>query len=295
MPKIINDPLREGMSSKIYLLAYNGPITGYKIASKIYGKKTGSVPLTNKIYKTADKLIEMGALKKTEKGYISLSEGTLNSITQIFVDNNVELSELECYMLGKVLDSGQFRNLIERSFFYQKGFFTNDVDAIRQITEFLGLTAFWMYLFKVDHKYSFQTKKEFDEHWNECKDCNDFYVNHHVITVEDLKEYSNLDTLLAKFEEEEAYFKKYKRFKKGGMYEDDEKKRLIARDDKKIKYWCMPSSISHVSYTLLKKLCQLSQTYILFQTVSNEQELFEKFRVKMEEDIFAQATKPKHL
>ena len=56
MPKIIRNPLREGLSSKIYLLAYNGPITGYKIAEKINGKSVGSVPQTAKIYGRAKEL-----------------------------------------------------------------------------------------------------------------------------------------------------------------------------------------------------------------------------------------------
>jgi len=167
VPKVIRNPLREGLSSKIYLLAYNGPITGYRIAEKINGKSAGSVPQTAKIYGVAKKLLG-SALKKTEEGYISLSEPVLHNIEWFFFDRNIDFSELESYMLGKVLDDEYFRRQVERSFFYQKNFFKSDVDAIRQITEVLGIEAMYASIFDVG-KQDVKFKKEFDAFWDEYK------------------------------------------------------------------------------------------------------------------------------
>jgi hypothetical protein len=274
LPKIIRNPLREGLTSKIYLLAYNGPITGYKIAEKINGKSVGSVPQTAKIYAAANSLMDGGLrgmiLEKTEKGYCSLTP----SPSSILLD----LSELECHMLDKVLDSDYFRSQVERSFFYKKDFFKGDVDALRQITEVLGLEAIFAYVYsskKFEH--DFKTKEEFDNHWNK-------YVVGEKMPRE-LLEHPKVKEYNVRWALEEEYFKKNGYFKQGGLFEDEKREGRMAIDGKEIKQWGGPSNLYHISYSLIKKLCQLSQIYTLFQSTDNLKELFELWSKKRIEDV----------
>ena len=253
MPKIIKNPLRAGLSSKIYLLAYNGPITGYEIAKKIYGKTVGSVPQTNKIYETAKKMLNE-SLQKTEKGYISISKPVLQYICDdLFLRGN-ELSELEIYMLEKVVDCEWFRLQVERSFFYCKDFFKYDVDAIHQIAEVLGTEASLTCICSLkDNNCEFQTKKEFDTEWKE-------HVVGEELTEEYMETYPQIKETIANFDSEIEYFKKTGRFKKGGIYEKEEKNGLIAIDGKEIKYWHTgPPPLLFISFTLLQKLCLYPQ------------------------------------
>ena len=53
MPKKITNPLRSGLPSKIYFLAYSKPISGYQIAKEIYSR---DYPPTSKIYNWTKKL-----------------------------------------------------------------------------------------------------------------------------------------------------------------------------------------------------------------------------------------------
>jgi hypothetical protein len=53
MPRKIENPLEDGISSKVYLLTYiYGPISGYRMARLIYGHPT----YTNRIYEARDRI-----------------------------------------------------------------------------------------------------------------------------------------------------------------------------------------------------------------------------------------------
>ena len=80
MPKRITNPLRAGLPSKIYYLAYSGPITGYEMAKTIYGIKPLAIPPTAKIYEWTKKLKAQRILSETEHGLVSNVEPLLNEI-----------------------------------------------------------------------------------------------------------------------------------------------------------------------------------------------------------------------
>ena len=110
MPKKITNPIRAGLPSKIYLLAYNGPKSGYEIASKIY--KREKYPPTSKIYSWTKKM-EGKELSKTEKGYISKIDPLLNEIEITLKNYDIELSDFDKHVLFKILDSPEFRSYVE--------------------------------------------------------------------------------------------------------------------------------------------------------------------------------------
>jgi len=81
MPKRITNPLRAGLPSKIYFLAYNGPISGYKMAQRIYKR---DYPPTSKIYEWTKKLEKQGFISKTEKGFVSSVDPLLSEMHAFF-------------------------------------------------------------------------------------------------------------------------------------------------------------------------------------------------------------------
>ena len=110
MPRKITNPIRGGLPSKIYLLAYNGPKSGYVIASKIY--KREKYPPTSKIYSWTKKM-EGKEISKTEKGYISKIDPLLNEIEITLKNYDIELSDFDKHVLFKILDSPEFRSYVE--------------------------------------------------------------------------------------------------------------------------------------------------------------------------------------
>jgi sRNA-binding carbon storage regulator CsrA len=167
MPKTIWNPLREGLPSKIYLLAYNGPVSGYEVAQKIQGLKPGEVPQTGKIYGWVKKLKTDGVLRETKDGYVSEVGPLIGEIRETLKrDHGAELSELECYMVSKLIDDWPFRNLVEFSYFYRKGFFQGEVDAARQVMDVLGDHMMHSIVF-MDKFSQIKSKADFDALWND--------------------------------------------------------------------------------------------------------------------------------
>lgn len=166
MPKTITNLIREGLPSKIYLLAYNGPISGYKIAEKINGKKAGSVPQTAKIYEWTKKLEALAIISKTKDGFMSNVEPVLCEINHTLYERGISLSELDCYMTSKILNYECFRNLVEFSFYNQENYFKRDIDAAHEIMDVLGFQA----LLSSVHDQTptnIRNQSEFDALWAE--------------------------------------------------------------------------------------------------------------------------------
>jgi len=137
MPKQIVNPLRAGLPSKIYFLAYSGPKSGYEIASKIYGVE--KYPPTSKIYSWIKKM-EGKELTKTERGYISEVHPLLNEIeVTLKKDHGIELSDLEKRILYRVLDSSEFRSFVENANCNVR--LDQDIDSAWLIMSTLGLLA----------------------------------------------------------------------------------------------------------------------------------------------------------
>jgi hypothetical protein len=162
MPKRITNPLRAGLPSKIYYLAYNGPITGYEIAKKIYGIKPPAIPPTAKTYEWIKKLKDKGILLETEHGCFSNVEPLLDEIeVTLKKKDNSDFSTFDKYITRRILDCNEFRASIKK-FNLEKTFNQNqDFDSAGAILEFLSFQA--MRVLTADlFKYEARNEKEFD-------------------------------------------------------------------------------------------------------------------------------------
>jgi len=167
MPRKITNPLRAGLPAKIYLLAYGSPITGYRIAQKIYDRDYAP---TSKIYPWTKKLEKKGTITKTQKGILSKVEPLLLEIEKMYPENQqFALTEFEKYILLKVLDSKEFRSILKEKV-VPKIKLQQDVDAARIILETLGMITSQALLAIKMTNYDEpepKTKKEFDKLWAE--------------------------------------------------------------------------------------------------------------------------------
>jgi hypothetical protein len=270
MSKRSQNIIREGLSAKIYLLAFNGPISGYEIAQRIQNLESGKTPQTAKIYGWTNKMINENMLKKTEDGYMANAKVMLPHIKDFLANKEIQISDIEEHIILTYIDSENFRMYVEESFFYEKNFFEGAIDSVRHISEILGDLALEEHVMRGDDEEElkdpecfrrisdFTTKKEFDRYWAE-----------NIIPQIDYE-----DSHTKKFFEnrrlEEDFFNKHGSFIEGGWYEDLEKNRIIARVGKKIKHWRGdPDYVFFLPSSLVKKLCRLSSTYDLFQRASS--------------------------
>jgi hypothetical protein len=194
MPRKITDPLTQGMPSKIYFIAYGGPISGYKIAKKIQGLKgRAKLPQTAKIYNWLEKFEEMGIVKKVEGGWISQPQPLLTEIERRFkvkfehfskilsklelegeAKAEPDLSEFERHVLLTLLDSEVFRSFV---YFISQDFdFKGDLNAINLMLNQLGIIFFQITEIKRIHSPEEHglrdpsTKEEFDAAWGQVQE-----------------------------------------------------------------------------------------------------------------------------
>ena len=161
MPKRITNPLRAGLPSKIYYLAYNGPITGYQISKKIYQTKPLGIPPTDKIYEWIKKLKEQGILSKTEVECLSNVEPLLREIESTLKKKyDTDFSSLEKHMTQKILDCREFRTLVGLNFESLPQ--DQDFDGALEILDLLSFQAMRVFLLDAT-KFEVKTQKEFDE------------------------------------------------------------------------------------------------------------------------------------
>jgi DNA-binding PadR family transcriptional regulator len=258
MARKITNLIREGLPSKIYLLAYNEPVSGYEIAQKIQGLKSGTVPQTGKIYGWLKQLKTADFLEETKDGYQSKVEPLLYEINQVLSERQIPLTELESYIVSKILNDEIFRKLVEFSHYYKKEYFKREIDAAHEIMEVLGFQALLSSVYDVPSP-NYADQLEFDPLW-------DAYSRDY--SEEEIEASPELKAKATAFNDEEAYFKKTGAFKKGGIYEQLERQGRLVREGKKIKDWSFPLPMSIIPQELKDKLCTLSATYDLFQKVS---------------------------
>lgn len=167
MPKKITNPIREGLPSKIYLIAFGIPISGYGIAKKIYGVE--KYPPTAKVMEWLKKLVKEGIISKTEKGYLSNVEPLANEIAlTLKEDHDIDLSEFDRHILKNFLD--RFRIQLPRhGLFTQKGDFKGDRDGARELMEDFGSYMLIMQLLS-RRDFNLKTKAEFEQKWAIYKD-----------------------------------------------------------------------------------------------------------------------------
>jgi hypothetical protein len=115
MPRKIENPLEDGISSKVYLLTYiYGPISGYRMARLIYGHPT----YTNRIYEARDRINKgfPDAIGETEKGYIvstkQLAKILTSAIDTAIAPSGDKLSKNEKDKILDILDSASFRSFV---------------------------------------------------------------------------------------------------------------------------------------------------------------------------------------
>ncbi len=115
MPKKIENPLREGLPSKIYLLSYCEPLTAYEIAKRIYGVKPPHIPPTSKVSTWVKKMKENGTLSENEeKKTYARVDPLIVEIESTLKEHDVELSDFEKHMISRLLDSQEFRWLVKK-------------------------------------------------------------------------------------------------------------------------------------------------------------------------------------
>lgn len=143
MPKEITDKLREGLPSKIYLFAYNGPLSGYEIAKRVYNIQPLSIPPTSKVYGWTKKMKADGLLSKTDEGYISNAEPLLIEIIKNLEAQNITLTDAEKSLVFKMVDSCPFRAVTQ--FTRLKSKTDGDVNAADFLIELVGMLSIIIY------------------------------------------------------------------------------------------------------------------------------------------------------
>lgn len=173
MAQLIKNPLRQGLPSKMYLLAFPEVITGYAMAKTIQGIKDPlpheirrkHTPQTAKIYENIKKWDKL--FGKNKSGCLSKSEPLIGEIERRLKEYDIDLSELEKYILKKVLNSNLFRYIVGLS--VKETDFEYDIDASSEILRILGDLCFWTTIEKNPDKVHFEKKEEFDNLWEDYK------------------------------------------------------------------------------------------------------------------------------
>jgi hypothetical protein len=149
MPKKIENPLTEGLPSKVYLMAFSTPKSRYQIAREIYNIPKGQIPPTAKVSNVVrDLLTDTTYGKKymieTENGVLS-NVGPLADEIEIELKNhNMILTDREKIELTAFLHA-DFRETYNR-FTKDKWQIKvqGDVNAYRGLRTFLGYVVFYV-------------------------------------------------------------------------------------------------------------------------------------------------------
>jgi len=166
LPKKIKNPIREGLPSKIYLLAFCSPISGYEIAKNIYSVE--KYPPTAKVMEWLKKLVKEGIISKTEAGYLSNIEPLADEIAlTLKEDYRIDLSESERFILKKLLEYFRVR-LPRTELFTNKGYFRGDRDGARELMEEFGS---YMMIDELVSQRDLDSKAEaeFEQKWEQFK------------------------------------------------------------------------------------------------------------------------------
>jgi hypothetical protein len=162
LPKRITNPIREGLPSKIYLLAFYHPVSGYQIAKRIYDVE--KYPPTAKVMEWLKKLVKNEIIAKTDEGFLSNIKPLVDEIAiTLKEEHNVDLNEFEKYVAERFLDFIRIR-IVNHERIKKKGYFKRDVDSARELMEQFGNYMMIEQLLSV-RDFNLKTKAEFDEKW----------------------------------------------------------------------------------------------------------------------------------
>ena len=111
MPRKITNYLSEGLPSRIYLLCFIAPRSGYQLALDTSGKL-----FTSKIYGWTKKMVEAGVLELDPYGYRAPIKPLVLEVERALKDRGETLSQSESKLLTSILASESFKKGISNSF-----------------------------------------------------------------------------------------------------------------------------------------------------------------------------------
>jgi DNA-binding PadR family transcriptional regulator len=144
LPKKIENPLRQGLPSRIYYYSFAKPINGNSIARAVYKPK--GRPETAKIYPTAKKMVEGGLLTVADKKYQSRPEKLVEEIKKELTDKKITLTDSDKKRVLKLLQCRFFKEIIASEIEKEpKNRKPQDIDAAQQISSILAITCIPIY------------------------------------------------------------------------------------------------------------------------------------------------------
>ncbi len=145
MPKKIENPLTEGLPSKVYLKAFPAPKSRYQIAREIHNIPKGQIPPTAKVSNVVKDLLGethgKRYLVETPDGIRSEVEPLVAEIEKRLDIQKVKLTESERAELFTFLNSDSFRKFVDQ--YKNKICDDGDVNAFHILTDILGSMIFY--------------------------------------------------------------------------------------------------------------------------------------------------------
>lgn len=175
LPKKIESPLREGLPSKIYLLAYGEPLTAYEMAKRVYGIKPpepgarAQIPATSKVSTWVKKMKGRLILSENKEGKtFSKVEPLVDEIERTLKENKIELSNLEKHMVHRLLDSKEFRSLVKNmelrlGHYDGPTWISHDIDSAWIIMNILAVSAAMFVIRRKTGILPFELPKNFEK------------------------------------------------------------------------------------------------------------------------------------
>lgn len=140
MPKEIQNPLMEGLPSKVYLNAFSIPKSRYQIAREIYNIPKGQIPPTAKVSNVVRDLLgeKYGRkyLIETPDGVLSDADPLVAEIDKNLNIQKVKLTDSKRTELATFLNSDSFRKFVSQ--YKTKICDDGDVNAYHILTDILG-------------------------------------------------------------------------------------------------------------------------------------------------------------
>lgn len=114
MPSKITNPVREGLSGKIFAICYLQPEIVYRVAKATSGVSKN--PATGRIFQTVKKMKTANLLERIDTRYRSRSDVIVEEIRKILKQKQNDLRESEIQILRQMLDLDSFRSFVSDLF-----------------------------------------------------------------------------------------------------------------------------------------------------------------------------------
>lgn len=191
-------PIEVGIPSKIYLLAFSKPKSGYRIANDLHGHDHHRVRSLLKELSSDGYFAPIPIKGKKYPYWLSSVDPLINKIEEINRKKKIKLTDLDKHILQKIMNSSMFRNVIGSLEINLK----EDFNTISQI--FIVLESLLMIHTK--NKFLFDLGQMLDDQM-EDPDQYDNLINEYIEqlrnnqdildeTLEELKKYNPKDPLI---------------------------------------------------------------------------------------------------